>query len=321
MPASAVSWSVLVFAVVATAGESDRLTAHAQSGPLPPIVLNVWPGAAPDDKGIKDAERSYIYQSPLVGPTRLVTNVTTPTLTIYRPAPDTNTGTAMIVMPGGGYRNLFWELEGEEVAAWLNANGMTGIILKYRVPFRPGETRPPPGPLQDAQRALSLVRSRAAEWGINPGRIGTVGFSAGGHLAIASATHFETRTYRPIDEADRVSSRPDFAIGCYSGYLKEDGADEVPAGMKYIPAGTPPILLAHASDDDQKAGGSDVENTVFMYLALHRATIPTEMHVYATGGHDFGVRQNEKLPSTWTGLALRWLRSWDLLADPMKGGR
>jgi dipeptidyl aminopeptidase/acylaminoacyl peptidase len=113
---------------------------------------------------------------------------------------------------------------------------------------------------------------------------------------------------------DRVSARPDFAIGCYSGYFKEDGKDEVAAGMKYIPAGTPPVLLAHASDDDAKAGGSDVENTVFMYLALRRAKIPTEMHVYATGGHDFGVRQNEKLPSSWTQLALRWLRSWTLLS-------
>ena len=313
MPGRAFVHAILVMAALAVYVSPSRWTAHAQAPAPGPIVLNVWPGPAPDDKGITEAERSYIYQSPLVGPTRLVTNVTTPTLTVYRPTPASNTGTAMIIMPGGGYRNLFWELEGEEVAAWLTANGITGIILKYRVPFRAGETRPPPGPLQDAQRAISLVRSRAAEWGINPARIGTVGFSAGGHLAIASATHFETRAYRAIDAIDRVSPKPDFAIGCYSGYLKEEGKDEVPAGMKSIPAGTPPVLLAHASDDDQKAGGSDVENTVFMYLALHRAGIPTEMHVYATGGHDFGVRQNDTLPSTWTGLALRWLRSWKLL--------
>ena len=158
------------------------------------------------------------------------------------------------------------------------------------------------------------MRSRAAEWGINPGRIGTVGFSAGGHLALAAATNFDKRTYAPIDAVDRVSARPDFAIGCYSGYLKEDGKDEVAAGMKHIPADAPPILLAHASADDPKIGGSDVETTVFMYLALRRAKILTEMHVYATGGHDFGVRQNEKLPSTWTQLALRWLRSWSLLS-------
>jgi acetyl esterase/lipase len=257
---------VLVVAAIATCADPERPTAHAQAALSQPTVLSfdVWPGAAPDDKGLEQAERTYIHQSPIVGPTKLITNVTRPTLTIYRPPRDRNTGTAMIIMPGGGYRDLHWELEGEEVAAWLNAHGMTGIILKYRVPFRPGETRPPPGPLQDAQRAISLVRSRAAEWGINPARIGTAGFSAGGHLAVAAATNFEKRTYTPIDAVDQVSARPDFAIGCYSGYFKEDGKDEVAAGMKYIPAGTPPVLLAHASDDDAKAGGSDVENTVFM---------------------------------------------------------
>ena len=280
-----------------------------------PIVLDVWPGAAPDDKGIQEAERSYIHPSPIVGPTKLITNVTKPPLTVYRPPNGRNTGTAMIIMPDGGYRNLYWELEGEEVAAWLNANGMTGIILKYRVPFRAGETRPPPGPLQDAQRAVSLVRSHASEWGINPSRIGTIGFSAGGHLAIATAINFDKRTYSEVDSADRLNIRPDFAIGCYSGYLKEEGKDDVPPAMKHIPAGTPPILLAHASDDDAQAGGSDVENTIFRYLALHRAKVPVEMHVYATGGHDFGVRQNEKLPSTWPQLALRWLRSWNLVNE------
>ena len=149
---------------------------HAQTSLPSPLVVDVWPGPAPDDKGLAEAERSYVAQTPFVGLTRLITNVTKPTLTIYRPPTDRNTGTAMIVLPGGGYRNLFWELEGEEVAAWLNAHGMTGIVLKYRVPFRPGETRPPPGPLQDAQRAISLVRSRAAEWGINPSRDRHCGF-------------------------------------------------------------------------------------------------------------------------------------------------
>ena len=133
-----------------------------------------------------------------------------------------------------------------------------------------------------------------------------------GHLAIATATNFDRRTYKPIDDVDRVSSRPDFAIGCYSGYLKADGKDEIPPGIR-IPAGTPPILLAHASDDDEKAGGSNVENSVIMYLALRRANVPTEMHIYASGNHDFGVRQNDKLPSSWPQLAVRWLRSLSLL--------
>lgn len=308
--------SALLIGVLATGvacgGGHRRPLAPAASLPAP-LVVDVWPGPAPDDIGIAGEERTYIQQTPFVGSTKLITNVTKPTLTIYRPPRDRNTGTAMIICPGGGYRNLFWELEGEEVAAWLNAQGMTGIILKYRVPFRPGETRPPPGPLQDAQRAVSLVRSRAAEWGIDPKRIGIVGFSAGGHLAIATATRFEERTYKSTDDVDRVSSRPDFAIGCYSGYLKADGKDEIPSSMR-IPADTPPILLAHSSDDDPTRGGSSVENSVIMYLALRRANVPTEMHIYATGNHDFGVRQNEKLPSSWPQLAVRWLRSWNLLS-------
>jgi acetyl esterase/lipase len=275
-----------------------------------PLVVDLWPAKTPGDAGIKGQESSRIHPSPIVGPTRLITNVTRPTLTIYQPAKDKNTGTAMLICPGGGYWDLYWELEGEEVAAWLNSLGMTGVILKYRVPRRPGdvEGEPPLGPLLDAQRAVSLVRGRAAEWGIDPKRIGMVGFSAGGHLALATATRFEKRTYEPIDSIDDVSCRPDFAVLCYSGYLKAKDKDEISPGIQ-IPADTPPILLTHASDDKI----SEPAHSVIMYLALQRAGIPAELHVYATGDHDFGVRQNEKLPSSWTHLCVNWLRSQGLL--------
>jgi acetyl esterase/lipase len=280
-----------------------------------PLVIDLWPGKTPGDIGIKGEEKSRIHQSPLVGPTKLITNVSKPTLTIYRPAPERNTGTAMVICPGGGYWDLYWELEGEEVAAWLNSQGMTGIILKYRCPRRPGEVAadPPLGPQLDAQRAMSLVRSRAAEWGIDPRRIGMVGFSAGGHLALATATGFAKRLYEPIDAVDHVSCRPDFAVLCYSGYLKVKDKDEVSPGFRTIPADTPPIFLAHASDDRVSYGGSDSSNSAIMYLALKRAGVPTELHIFATGDHDFGVRQNEKLPSSWTTLCARWLRSQALL--------
>ena len=298
----AASWLVVVVtALSARAGE--------------PLVVDLWPGKAPGDVGIDGRqETSRIHPSPIVGPTRLITNVTRPTLTIYRPAADKNTGTAMVICPGGGYWDLFWELEGEEVAAWLNAQGMTGIILKYRCPRRPGDVKgePPLGPQLDAQRAVRLVRSRAAEWGIDPKRIGMVGFSAGGHLALATATGFAKRLYEPIDAIDEVSCRPDFAILCYPGYLKAKDRDGIRADLR-IPADTPPIFLAHASDDGEHHGGSDAENSAFMYLALKRAGIPAELHVFATGDHDFGVRQNEKLPSSWTRLCVNWLRSQGLL--------
>jgi len=282
-----------------------------------PLVVDLWPGKTPADVGIKGQETSRIHQSPLVGPTKLITNVTKPTITIYKPAWDKNTGTAMLICPGGGYHDLYWELEGEEVAAWLNSQGMTGIILKYRCPRRPGDVRgePPLGPQLDAQRAVSLVRSRAAEWGIDPKRIGMVGFSAGGHLALATATSFPKRLYDPIDAIDQVSCRPDFAVLCYSGYLKAKDKDEIRSGL-LIPANTPPIFLAHASDDNVSYGGAISENSAIMYMALKRAGIPTELHIYATGDHDFGVRQNEKLPSSWTQLCVNWLRNQNLLLKP-----
>lgn len=280
-----------------------------------PQVVDLWPGKVPGDVGIDGRENSRIYESPIVGPTKLITNVTKPTLTLYQPPKDKNTGTAMIICPGGGYHNLFWELEGEEVAEWLNSVGMTGIILKYRCPRRPGDAQgePPLGPTIDAQRAVSLVRSRASEWGIDPKRIGMVGFSAGGHLALATATSFGTRTYEPVDAVDQVSCRPDFAIGCYSGYLKAKDKDEIAAGIR-IPADTPPIFLAHASDDSEKVGGSLSEHSAIMYLALKRAGVPAELHIYATGNHDFGVRQSDKLlTSSWPKLCVNWLGSHDLL--------
>src|SRR4051812_7104109 len=276
-----------------------------------PLVVDIWPGKVPGDVGIAGQENSRIHQSPILGgPTRLITNVTRPTLTVYQPAKEKNTGTAMLICPGGGYHNLFWELEGEEVAAWLNSLGMTGVILKYRVPRRPGDVQgePPLGPLLDAQRAVSLVRSRAAEWGIHPQRIGMVGFSAGGHLALATATSFTKRTYEPIDAIDEVSCRPDFAVLCYSGYLKAKDKDQIRPDLR-IPANTPPIFLAHASDDKESYGGSNAENSAIAYLALKRAGVSAELHIFATGDHDFGVRQNEKLPSSWTHLCVKWLRS------------
>ena len=277
-----------------------------------PRVVMLWPDKTPGDVGIDRPERTWMYDSAILKEsTKLVTDVSQPSITIYSPERN-NTGTAVIICPGGGYHNLFWDLEGVEVAEWLNSHGITGIILKYRCPRRLGDIKgePPLGPLLDAQRAVSLVRSRAKEWNIDPTRIGMVGFSAGGHLSLATATRFEKRTYDRIDAVDDVSCRPDFALLCYSGYLKSKEADTTSAGIS-VPSGTPPIFLAHTTDDSI----STVEHSVFMYLALKRASIPVEMHIFASGEHDFGVRQNGKLPESWTGLSLKWLRSQELLSE------
>jgi acetyl esterase/lipase len=303
----------MVFLVISIYGAWPTLGADK------PLVVEVWPGTAPDESSNIGEEK--IRMSPkldrkkveVTEPTRLVTNVTKPTLTIYRPAKEKDTGTAVLICPGGGYWDLYWQLEGEEVAAWLNSIGATGIILKYRVPRRPDEVKGEPArrPLQDAQRAVSLVRSKANEWGIKPGQIGMVGFSAGGHLAIATATSFDRRTYESIDDVDTISCRPDFAIGVYSGYLKAKDKDQIAPGL-CIPDGTPPIFLAH--------GGSDIisppEHSVLMYLALKKANVPAELHIYATAAHDFGVRPSKHPCSTWIQACATWLRYQGFLKLP-----
>jgi acetyl esterase/lipase len=276
------------------------------------IALPVWPGAVPGDYGTIGPER---VRAPSDAPTKdakWITGVTKPTITVFRPDKAKNTGAAMVICPGGGYWNLAWDLEGEEVAAWLNSVGMTGIVLKYRVPRRPGqpEPLPAPGPLLDSQRAVSLVRSRAKEWEIDPNRIGIVGFSAGGHLAVMTATYFDKRAYEPIDDIDKVSCRPNFAVVVYPGYLvPEDQDTDVLAPYIRIPAGTPPMFLVQASDDPE----SGPENSVAMYLALKRAHVPAELHVYAEGGHGFGVRKSSRPCSTWPERCVAWLRSQGVL--------
>jgi acetyl esterase/lipase len=288
-------------------------------GADPPMIVEVWPDKAPEESAYIGAERTRMSpkldrkQVEVTEQTRLITDVTKPTLTIYRPVKEKDTETAILICPGGGYWDLYWQLEGEEVAGWLNSIGVTGIILKYRVPRHPDEPKGEPArrPLQDAQRAVSLVRSKAKEWGVNPQRIGIVGFSAGGHLAIATATSFEKRTYALIDDIDNISCRPDFAILVYPGYLKAKDKDELAPGLR-IPAGTPPVFLAH--------GGADIisppEHSVLMYLALRRAGIPAELHVYATAAHDFGVRPSEHPCSTWTESCAAWLRHQGFLKPP-----
>jgi len=300
---------------------ASLMVAWSMAAAAEPQVVEIWPGKPPDEPGNIGPERVRMSpaldrkQVEVTEPTRMITDVTKPTITIYRPPKDKDTGTAVLICPGGGYWNLYWQLEGEEVADWLNSIGVTGVIIKYRVPRRPGEPEKEPArrPLQDAQRAVSLVRSRAKEWGIHPERIGIVGFSAGGHLAIATATSFEKRTYEPVDEVDRISCRPDFAIPVYSGYLKAKDKDELSAGIR-VPTNTPPVFLVHGGEDII----SPPENSVLMYLALKKAGVPAELHVYAGSAHDFGVRKNDHLCSAWTESCVEWLRNLGFLTPDKK---
>ncbi len=281
-----------------------------------PEVVRVWPGPAPDEDGKIGPRKTVLSpkldrtQVEVTEQTRMVTNVSTPMLAVYRPAKEKDTGAAVIICPGGGYWNLFYELEGEEVAAWLNTLGVTGIILEYRVPRRADEVKGEPArrPLQDAQRAVSLVRSKAKDWGIDPKRIGMVGFSAGGHLAFATATTFERRAYKAIDAVDEVSCRPDFAIMAYSGYLRAKDKDELAPGLS-VPKGAPPMFLVHGGADLI----SDPRHSVVAYLALKRAGVPAELHVYARTAHDFGVRKVGKPCDSWTRSCADWLRREGLL--------
>lgn len=271
-----------------------------------PLVVEVWPGEAPGEKGDLGEEKTLPPRQGELPVTRL-TNVTRPTLTVYQPPKDKNTGTAVVICPGGGYQILAIDKEGEEVAAWLNTLGVTGIVLKYRVPARKDQPKYQ-APLQDAQRAMSLVRTHAKEWNIDPARIGILGFSAGGHLSAATATNHDKRNYDTIDEVDKASCRPDFAVLVYPAYLF-DGQQLSPEIR--VDSSTPPVFFAHAGDDRISS-----ENSIQMYLALKRCSVPAELHVYASGGHGFGLRPSANPCSTWPARCAEWLKSRGLLEKP-----
>src|SRR5262245_22489830 len=188
-----------------------------------PMTLDVWPGKVPGETGSVGEEKFQEPRPNETKPVKRLTNVSKPTLTVFRPAKENDTGAAVVIAPGGGYNILAWDLEGEEVAAWLNKIGVTGIVLKYRVPRRPDQAKdkPPLAPPQAAPRASGRVRCNATKLRMAPNRIGMLGFSAGGHLTAATAVGYEKRTYELVDDVDRVSCRPDFAVMIYPGYLAD----------------------------------------------------------------------------------------------------
>jgi acetyl esterase/lipase len=299
-------WRIAVaFVMVVGCGALWGQSSKWPAGPEHAVVM-VWPKGAPGVNTTTgpEADTTTATGEKIAGrPVVRLGNVSVPTITVYEPK-GVGDGAAVVVFPGGGYTILAMDLEGTEVCDWLTSRGVACFLLKYRVP----ETGPYPKAaeaLQDAQRAVGMVRARAAEWKLDPKKVGVLGFSAGAHLAAALSTHYATRLYPRVDTADEVSCRPDFAVVAYPGYLAL--ADK---GMEFNPdipvtKETPPTFLVQAEDDHT----AQVENAVEYFLALKRAGVPTELHIYAEGGHGYGLRRT-KLPVTgWPDLVDVWMKT------------
>ncbi|HWO25324.1 MAG TPA: alpha/beta hydrolase [Kofleriaceae bacterium] len=285
------------------------------------MTVTLWPEAAPGaQRGAAATVETTEVGGLIAGRTYLeVNNVSRPTMTVYSPK-GKNTGAAVVVFPGGGYKILAIDLEGTEVCDWLTSRGITCVLLKYRVPksghhwdstckcHRNPET---PMALQDAQRALGLVRFHAAQWHVDPHKIGVLGFSAGGHLSADISTHFDRRLYPAVDAADQQSCRPDFSVVLYPGHLwiSEDKFElnpDVPVTKQ-----TPPTFLLHAQNDDV----DDVNHSLVYYRALTQAGVPVEMHLYAEGGHAFGLRPTRSPITRWPRLVEIWLQTLGVIAE------
>jgi acetyl esterase/lipase len=277
------------------------------------VQVPIWPGPAPDAQPATGPETStttredeFVAGKPWI----YVENVSRPTMTVYSPGAK-NTGVAVIVFPGGGYEGLAIDLEGTEVCDWLTSKGITCVVLKYRVPHSGPQyddkckcqVKPKaPLALQDAQRTMGLIRLHAAEYHIDPHKIGVLGFSAGGHLVADISTHFDKRVYPPVDAADNESRRPDFAVALYPGHLRTGFAlnPDIPVTRQ-----TPPTFLVQAQNDNVDS----VYNSVVYYVSLTNAGVPAELHLFAEGKHAFGLRPSQNPITKWPELVETWLRT------------
>lgn len=298
-------------AVVVVISVSSALFAQQTAWQPAPghTTLELWPHGAPGapadpapEMNMTTAKDRVVAGRPVVR----IGNVSKPTLTLYA-AKDKNNGAAVVVFPGGSYRIVAIDLEGTEVCDWLNTINITCVLVKYRVPDS-GPYPKSPAALQDAQRALGMVRAHAAEWHIDPHRIGVLGFSAGAHLAAALSTHFEQRLYDPADAADQLSCRPDFAIILYPGYISLAEQNFALNPEIHPTEQTPPTFLAQAEDDSVH-----VENSLVYYQALKNAKVPAEMHLFAKGGHGYGLRRTELPVTHWPDLVQTWLHTIEVL--------
>jgi acetyl esterase/lipase len=295
-----------LFALSAALAAFVGFSATAQDRP----VITLWPSGVPGPEAKLEPEKDMTKDSDNnVGGKRLIRlgNVSNPTLTLYRPPADKATGAAVLVCPGGGYHILAMDLEGTEVCERLNEIGVTAALLKYRVPKRENVERWAP-PLQDAQRALGLMRQNAGKWGIDSKRIGVLGFSAGGNLAAILSSQYAKRTYPNIDASDETSCRPDFTILIYPAYLTvENDPTRLIPELK-VTENTPQAFVVMAQDDPVRA-----ENALGYTLALAKQKIPCELHLYPTGGHGYGLRKTAEPVTTWPDRLQDWFTSRGLL--------
>ncbi len=280
-------------------------------------ILPIWPNDIPNS--IKTDEKEEVVSADIIR----IAKVQVPQIEVYLPAKKIATGQAVLIFPGGGYSKLAYDWEGTDFAKLLNAKGIAGIVVKYRLPSSKSQTEIHKVPLQDAQRALRTVRSKAAEWNIDPDKIGILGFSAGGHLASTLGTHYNEEVYPKKDAIDNLSARPDFMTLAYPvitmgepnthGGSRKKLLGENPSQKMVdhfsnelqVTADTPPTFLLHATDDP----GVPVENSLLFYAALRKNKVPTEMHIYPTGGHGFALGLQDPHLATWTDQWVGWLNS------------
>ncbi len=253
-------------------------------------IIHLWPGAVPGET----AEKNQPVPAPQKDNVFRFTTVTDPAIEVWAPEPEKKNGAAVIVCPGGGYNILAYDLEGTEVAGWLNKLGYYAFVLQYRVPKKRE------GALQDAQRAIRIVRNNAKKWDIDAGKLGIMGFSAGGSLSARAATNFKTRTYSPVDTRDSLSCRPDFAMLIYPAYLDMGEGRTLTPELK-LPPDTPPVFIFQTADD------SYGNSALVMATALRDAKLPVEMHLMPAGGHGYGLRPGKTAAETWPRLAEKWL--------------
>ncbi len=286
---NAIARSALALFLLAPAAWAQTVPPANSPSESTSVIVNVWPEGKMPGNGAKDVEADMPSKGDGV---RRITNVSHPTLTLMSAPKQATPASAMIVCPGGAYNYVVYDKEGTEAANWLNSKGISALVLKYRTPNNRE------GALQDLQRAVSVVRSHATEWNIDPKHLGVMGFSAGGNLAAKASTRFDERAYPVIDEVDQQSCRPDFAVLVYPAYLEKDGQVAPDLNLK---ANIPPTLIVHTEDDKGLVPGSKL-----YHAALDAAKIPNEFLLYATGGHGYGLRSDQEV-SAWPQAALDWL--------------